>query len=835
MKTIIKIFNILFIILLIGCGNLNKNKIFDVSLKDVNISKVTLYKLEKGKKRLIFSQDRNALSINKSRIRDGSFYILEAIGENGKVNLKAIAKGEWLKNKPVSLSFLSQISYVINSKYIRNTSYLENALNSFAKDILKEDINEDGVINSRDILFFDKDKDFEKLNFKLYSREILKDIENKIKKGDKSYYLSLQKRGLFSEFFYKRVEDSNYTKIFVKKDRLYALNKERLEVFDLSYDTPTLLVPFDIGNFVKDFKFSPDGDKVFFIRYYNILSLLDFSVPYSPKYLNIVDMGGILGYDIDFKHNIMYANNNKFEGPYMEKLDISNLSDWKSLPEKIPIREFVINFSVVDEGSKFLYLYPGMHYRIIVEDMKNAHAILVLDGLDLLHRTYSFYPVKISNDSKNAIIYGENRFYFIHFPNNYYFKYDLYEIKNALLDENVKNIYLFTKEDKDNFIHYFKINDNFITFYNGSSYFPKDIDLDNIAVHKNYIYSACKERGIRRVNLKNLKKDPFYLISKYNILNFSKKQEAIVDIKADENKKLAYLLCDSSLKILDIKNPFDIKLIKDYNDFSHLIKINISKNRKRAYILDNEKLSVFDIENPLNISKIYDIKKENIIDFEINKKNIYIITKDSLFIEDKNFNEIAKIKFDHQNIQYRTLSSLALFENKLFIGYKKWTSGSNHSAIYGGGIITLDISNSSNPKIIKLQKSKGEPVKFLFSYKKGKIYTIEIVTDISQYAGINKDFYIISYNLNNLEQNHILKKARRIESMDITLYDEDDKIFYSIYKKEFGFLDLNSNRENVLKKSSQYKKLYKSFDKNSIYLIEGNTNFEIADLYFWIN
>lgn len=138
--------------------------------------------------------------LQESTLDDDGLYLYEVSGgvdvdmdDNGIADtnptphqgtLRLLAKGIWLKNvmHKVRITPLSEILY----SYVENFSYnqLEAKLDEYAKILLKNSLNEDRVVDAKDVMIFDPLHDQESLYDTLIYNNTYQTLVNKIRNGE---------------------------------------------------------------------------------------------------------------------------------------------------------------------------------------------------------------------------------------------------------------------------------------------------------------------------------------------------------------------------------------------------------------------------------------------------------------------------------------------------------------------------------------------------------------------------------------------------------------------------------------------------------------------------
>ena len=147
---------------------------------------VKLFKLNKNKTKDFISSTttnkRGSFDLMSEHLDDHEFYIYES--EN---NIRLITKGIWIKNAmhKIRITPLSEMLYT----YVKNISYnqLEEKLDHYATLLLKNSLDSNHNIDTKDIMIFDPTDNKKALSYTLDYNNTYQKITNKIRLGDQSY------------------------------------------------------------------------------------------------------------------------------------------------------------------------------------------------------------------------------------------------------------------------------------------------------------------------------------------------------------------------------------------------------------------------------------------------------------------------------------------------------------------------------------------------------------------------------------------------------------------------------------------------------------------------
>ena len=139
--------------------------------------------------------------LNTNLLKNDSFYIYQlstnplSYEAEKRVLFRAIVKGSWIKqnNKTIRISAVSEMLYCYVAKYIKSTNSvnyygkLENKMNEYSKLLLSKDLNNDLVIDAKDILVYNPNEDSNALYRTLLDKEKYEKIVKKMEDGNITY------------------------------------------------------------------------------------------------------------------------------------------------------------------------------------------------------------------------------------------------------------------------------------------------------------------------------------------------------------------------------------------------------------------------------------------------------------------------------------------------------------------------------------------------------------------------------------------------------------------------------------------------------------------------
>ncbi len=169
----------------------------------------------------------------------------ESNGVPNRVVLRTIVKGEWIKNasKPIALSMVSELAYeklIGFIKYHYNALVFEQKYKEVALDLLDEDVDGDGVIDGKDVVFFQMSDDVPKLN-NIY-RDNLPGLFDVMRDGD---YPAMKMSSILSFVW----GGSPPYDIYVEGDRLYTGQTTKVKIVDISNPkSPRVEREIDVGH-----------------------------------------------------------------------------------------------------------------------------------------------------------------------------------------------------------------------------------------------------------------------------------------------------------------------------------------------------------------------------------------------------------------------------------------------------------------------------------------------------------------------------------------------------------------------------------------------------------
>jgi len=122
--------------------------------------------------------------------------VLDTSPTTNSGTIRLVSKGEWLQNatEEVRVTAASEILYqAVVSTISSNFSHLETNLDLYTKNIVSQDLNNDGQIDTKDLVLFDPVADKTKLN-PSYQGSNLTAIINQIHANDDSFKTAIQAR-----------------------------------------------------------------------------------------------------------------------------------------------------------------------------------------------------------------------------------------------------------------------------------------------------------------------------------------------------------------------------------------------------------------------------------------------------------------------------------------------------------------------------------------------------------------------------------------------------------------------------------------------------------------
>ncbi|HHB94905.1 MAG TPA: hypothetical protein ENK88_07145 [Campylobacterales bacterium] len=434
---------------------------------DLIDANIVIYKIEdNGSKSILYSEttdDKGVFDAHRNELEDNQLYLYQASGgvdsQNSIENrgiLRAIVKGSWLKNlnQEFVISVVSEMGYIFIDKDLRynfnNTKIIET-VNEVAKGILTGDITRDGKITANDLLAFNYQEDFAKINSEKYTNDEMNKIVSDLYRNQiyrNMVFTPILNRGVFGTFqnipnsgtltkdFLDNLRDNNdlYTygtlpeKAIVEgrfkinefevlsedKNRLFKLNGNALIVFDVTDN----INPVEIGRYVLSplggkgigITLSEDKKRAFilvnetYVDYWterNTFSLITLDI--SLKEINFPRIG-----DYNYRANpvsistqLQITNNIKAH-THVDgfTLSISNVSDQNNPIELFTYMtsDFIKDMLLSSDKTK-LIIASGT--TIIVIDISDIHNPIVTDSYNTGDHVED---ITLSSDNKSIFI-----------------------------------------------------------------------------------------------------------------------------------------------------------------------------------------------------------------------------------------------------------------------------------------------------------------------------------------------------------------------------------------------------------------------------------------------
>ncbi|WP_457745959.1 LVIVD repeat-containing protein [Sulfurimonas sp.] len=202
-------------------------------------------------------------------------------------------------------------------------------------------------------------------------------------------------------------------------------------------------------------------------------------------------------------------------------------------------------------------------------------------------------------------------------------------------------------------------------------------------------YVAAASRGIYILDISNVLKPKLISQFKYFKNSYDKARK----IALVEDKNMLFVQdAQSGLYSIDITNLSEPKLLSTYKPQALIYTFCVSKNTNNLYISDADGIKIVNIKNPDEIKLVaqYNTKKKYFSIIEVKKHLLYLLSSNGIDIVDTSFSK--KLKFVGNYIAAGDPKNITLSYNKtrafLSNGYS--------------GVEILNISNKLNPKAIGL-------------------------------------------------------------------------------------------------------------------------------------
>ena len=766
-KLLFLLFFLLFIILLGGCGSSSEHRsaVFDAKAyikEPLKNAVVKIYKRENNATVLLYEENTSSngeFYTHKEDLKDDVFYIYTVKGGNiadehntkNQGEIRAIVKGAWLKDaEQLNVSAASQILYILGGHYLfYDIEKLEKVLNTQAKKIIKKDINNDGVIDAKDVLVFDpKNKDEW-----MFLEERVNNIRDKIIKNDTGY-LDLITNDTIAEY-----------KALGQTTEFYVSDKDNL------------LFTIYLFNFVK----TPFWD-------FNIYDIKDKMHPkklYSKRFSAYADQSRIEDFHLFHKSKIVMIKGLEFNGKAkgVLLLDYSDLSDVHIIT---PPQKDIPGYPYLYIGAKFHHLGEMIDFIISPDDqytyiLKSDHNLTVVDNSNL-HDLKAMASLELNESAKKIFLNdGEKKLYVI---NNR--TIDIVDIKDpyhpfvsktVFLESGIKRALFFDdyrrvviqKSDKE--IEIVNMEDLSAPFAEGEiksedlvsdlclSFDEKILYTDIVSKKMIGVYDISKPQKIKRtkrlrvIEYTKITKDSSYnkmQLSKYGLFLLLESKLNLIDANPTENSTVMFRKLPISSKI------YDVDLLKDgsllgwtypgWHDKRTLFLYKIYED-KNLFLESSAKfvhLGYDELKNQPLIKKIQDDIKivGNKIFANHNKNGFYepisgssvweeMIVDDKLYAFSYNREtECCKMYNDTYYCHYmlrlgvydieESDSILKKYFESCDVTFGKFILSSDKSKLYmfnGLGILVFDL--------------KGEKIKLIGSldFEKGFVYDIKISED----------------------------------------------------------------------------------------------------------
>jgi hypothetical protein len=494
--------------------------------------------------------------------------------------------------------------------------------------------------------------------------------------------------------FYSYIDkNNNFFKIVDITDRLnptvVASCPAAIDIYDnVGYNINIIANKAYVGFIGSNTSSNSDDDFCLPIdQHLQIIEISDFSNLKSIDYKDVIKNKQVCidwaGYAIHFSLNIT-VNNDSVYLPSLDGLSIIN-----------------INNTFNAENTRFID-YKSSCYRVFVD--QNYIYLITFNGIVKIDVRESANPILLGETFLDGRLAGA----VVQNSTGYIIDDSTFEISFKIIDLNELSTPL-----------------NF-----GNTKLP-DLAIKNI-IHKDYAFVNCKN-GILQIY------DMFNSLSPQPIGTVHFPNELIHIEQLDDYEFI--VVSDSNLKIIDLRNKLKLKITGVlYFDEKTIRSVAVSIENNRVFISHENDVSIVDVSNRSAPEDIGEIKINHIQSIQTKGDNLYIASDD---IDIFNINGTDKTKSigtihnsdlctevcNHNSdlctevCNYNDGWSFSLIDDKIFIA----------KDIFDHKI--FDISNYSNPKILKEQKSI--PCPFLISKVSGHLlysqilfYPIVVVYDI---------------------------------------------------------------------------------------------------------
>ena len=442
----------------------------------------------------------------------------------------------------------------------------------------------------------------------------------------------------------------------VENNKAYTSRKSRIELQELQN--------FGFGGFFSGFNFGLTETKSIeerfkeknyypnnYINFNNDLTILEYNYDYDMNSLNInistnsivkkESVKRLINSEEDLKKDNENNNEIVIDDSVDEKIDSIVLDESEFNPFDMdelfatPSETFISDDNISTESD------------IDIVDEISVEENNKLESINFIRRDRYYF------DEKN------NDLYYINNINEFY-KYNIYNYNNDLIDDNIENIKIF---DKDNIVYYKKIHDNndkyiyMIVFYSIDKGIINKIEINNIedVIFDNYnkdiiyytvnednkkLYSFNKkgETQLIDTNIKNVygKTKKYLYYSKDDEIRIPYSYFLIDNVSSgewlgEEPKLSNYKLNDDPFSLdFDIDAYTQVRMAYKYkekflNDRKKYVEKNIENIKNNDFIIYADKLYSFDGKNTNKINDDY-------------IRNVYIVDSDNdiLYFETDN-------------------------------------------------------------------------------------------------------------------------------------------------------------------------------------------------------
>ena len=270
-------------------------------------------------------------------------------------------------------------------------------------------------------------------------------------------------------------------------------------------------------------------------------------------------------------------------------------------------------------------------------------------------------------------------------------------------------------------------------------------------------YVVAASRGVYIIDIENSLKPK--LISQFKY--FKNSYDKARSIELAEDKNILFVRdAQAGIYSIDIANPSEPKLLRTYKSQAPIYEFCISKNTNTIYISDADGIKIADIKNSDEIKVVtkYDKKRKYFDMVEVKENIIYLLSSHGIDIVDISFAQGPKLVGNY--LASGDAKRITLSKNKtnafLSSGYS--------------GVEILDISNKLNPKPLGIFKTSKMIKNTIVSKDAKTIYISNFNNDIEIVDIKNPDDAKLLKKIN-------INPTKKAQVWDIALSVDENRLF----------------------------------------------------------